>query len=135
MPELPEVERAARLVGRAARGRRIERVRVLHPSLARHLPPRAARALAGRRIEQVQRRGKHQLFRLDDGSALHVHFRMTGDWAMGRTGEPDEPYTRLALELDDATRIALVDPRALSAVALLDDADGALSSLGVEPLD
>ena len=80
MPELPEVELAARIARRIAVGRTITSVRVLHPSQRRGLPARAAKSLVGDRIVDVQRRGKSQRFRLTSGRELHVHFRMTGDW-------------------------------------------------------
>ncbi|MGH7485603.1 MAG: DNA-formamidopyrimidine glycosylase family protein, partial [bacterium] len=80
MPELPEVERAARALTRAARDKTIASVRAIHPSLRKKLPPARARAAKGRRIVGIERRGKHQLLRLDSGDTLVVHFRMNGDW-------------------------------------------------------
>ncbi|HJR62553.1 MAG TPA: bifunctional DNA-formamidopyrimidine glycosylase/DNA-(apurinic or apyrimidinic site) lyase [Gemmatimonadaceae bacterium] len=135
MPELPEVERAARLLDRLVRGRSIERVRVLHPSLARRLPPERATLIEGRTVDRVVRRGKHQLLHLDDGSVVHVHFRMTGDWHVGSRSEPDERFTRLAFDLTGGARLALIDPRALSTVALVADEAAVLPALGLEPLD
>jgi formamidopyrimidine-DNA glycosylase len=82
----------------------------------------------------VERRGKHQLLHLDDGSVVHVHFRMTGDWDIGRVGEDDPPFARAALEFDDGTRASLVDSRALATLALHDSSD-ALPDLGPEPFD
>ena len=42
--------------------------------------------LAGVCIEDVLSRGKHLLFRLDDGRTLHTHFRMDGSWHLYRPG-------------------------------------------------
>ncbi|HEX6535095.1 MAG TPA: bifunctional DNA-formamidopyrimidine glycosylase/DNA-(apurinic or apyrimidinic site) lyase [Gemmatimonadaceae bacterium] len=134
VPELPEVERAARTLDAAARGRRIVRARVLHPALARRLPDARLRALVGRRIERVERRGKHQVVVLDDDTALVVHFRMSGDWAIDRGGAELPRFTRAVLDLDDGTRVALVDSRALATLELRARAD-ALPRLGPEPLD
>ncbi len=101
------------LLRRRAKGRTIEKVRLLHPALKRRVRPAALRALAGARIVRVERRGKHQLLHLDDGRIVQVHFRMNGDWEAGRTGDPLPRFARAVLEFDDGTRLALVDSRAL----------------------
>jgi formamidopyrimidine-DNA glycosylase len=113
MPELPEVEAAMQLLRRRAKGRTIERVRLLHPSLKRRVSPSTLRALAGARIVRVERRGKHQLLHLDDGRVVHVHFRMNGDWEAGKTDAPLPRFARAVIELEGGTRLALVDSRAL----------------------
>lgn len=100
----------------AVEGKTISAVRALHPALKRQLSPAKARRLRGRRIVRVERRGKHQLLHLDDGSALHAHFRMNGDWIMSTTAEPLHKFTRAVIELTDGTRIELNDSRALSAL-------------------
>lgn len=135
MPELPEVAHAASLLRRAVTGRQIARLCVLHPALRRRLGDAAARSLAGARIERVEQRGKHQLLVLDGGRLLHAHFRMAGDWAIGRVGDPEPRHARALLELTDGTRVALVDPRALATLALLPADASPLGALGPEPLD
>jgi formamidopyrimidine-DNA glycosylase len=119
MPELPEVEFAATIVRRTARGRIITSARALHPSQRRGLPDDVARSLVGDRIVGVDRRGKHQLLRLKSGRTLHVHFRMTGDWVvLVNRDQALPPHARVAFGFDDGTRLVLDDPRALSAVTL-----------------
>ena len=135
MPELPEVEHAARALARAATGRRLRAVRTLHPSAARALPPAAAARLAGRRLVAVDRRGKHQLLTLDDGTVLHAHFRMNGDWAVGRTEEELPRHARIVLDFEDGTRVALVDSRALATVRVLGPDDAPLPALGPDAND
>lgn len=116
MPELPEVEHAARRLRAAAVGRTLLSVRTLHAATRRALPDEVARTLGGRRVEAVDRRGKHQWIALDDGSTLHAHFRMTGDWDVAPTSQPLAPHARAALDLSDGTTVALVDPRALGSL-------------------
>ena len=135
MPELPEVERAARMLTRAAVGKAISAVRAIHPSLKRKLPPSDSRAVKGRRIESIERRGKHQLLRLDSGDTLVVHFRMNGDWEIGTTSEPLDRYARAAIDLADGTRVSLVDPRALSSITLDRKGSSSLPKLGREASD
>ena len=98
------------------------------------MTPARLRALAGQTVRAVSRRGKHQLLHLDSGALLHVHFRMTGDWASYPTGATAPAYVRFALELDDGSTVALADARALATVALLRSATD-LPPLGPEADD
>jgi formamidopyrimidine-DNA glycosylase len=129
MPELPEVEAAAVALRAAAVGQTITRVERLHPSHRRQLSAAAARRLVGATITGVERRGKHQLIRLSTGATVVVHFRMTGDWEIGRVDEPTPRFARLTLDLADGTRVALVDRRALSTISTV------LPDVGPDPTD
>ena len=135
MPELPEVERAARRLGRAAVGKAIASVRAIHPALKRKLSPGQSRAVKGKRIDRIERRGKHQLIHLDSGDTLVVHFRMNGDWEISPVSAPLEPFARAVIELVDGTRISLVDRRALSSITLDKEGASSLPKLGREAND
>ena len=113
MPELPEVEAAMEVLRRRAKGRTIERVRLLHPALRRRVRPAALKALSGARVARVERRGKHQLLHLDDGRVVHVHFRMNGDWEHGRSDVELPRFARAVIDFEGGTRLVLVDSRAL----------------------
>ena len=118
MPELPEVERAVGVLRKAVVGNRIASLQLLHPALKRQLAPRVLRTLKGARITAVTRRGKHQMVMLDDGRTLHVHFRMSGDWEVLEQGEELAKSVRAVLSLENGSRIAFVDPRALGTMAV-----------------
>ena len=135
MPELPEVERAARAITRAALGKRIAAVRAIHPALKRKLKPAQARVAKGKRIARIERRGKHQLLHLESGDTLVVHFRMNGDWEIGTTDEELHRFARAVIELEDGTRISLVDGRALSSITLDREGTSSLPKLGREASD
>ena len=140
MPELPEVEAASRRARAIAEGRAIARVRVLHASLRRALPDEAAASLTGDTVASVERRGKHQLLRLTSGRTLHVHFRMTGDWAVpegeaAADGDALPKHARAVLEFADGGRLVLDDPRALAAVSLHAAGVDPLPRLGPEATD
>ena len=135
MPELPEVERASRLLARAALGKSIAAVRPIHPSLKRKLPPARARLARGKRIDRIERRGKHQLLHLDSGDTIVVHFRMNGDWEIGSTADPLDRFARGVIELTDGTRISLVDRRALSSITIDREGTSSLPRLGREASD
>ena len=135
MPELPEVEAAAVVLRSALAGRRLTSIDALHEAQRRGFPDDARAAVAGRRVTAVSRRGKHQLVHLDDGAMLHVHFRMTGDWAVIAPGGSVPPRTRVLLTCDDGSRVALVDPRALATIAYVEAGRDALPALGLEASD
>jgi len=133
VPELPEVEtERGRLAARLS-GRRIASARIDDPRLTRPEEPEwIAAALAGQRVESVERRGKYLLLRLGSGSVLLVHLRMTG----GFRYEP-ATHERAVLEAEDGTRIAYRDLRRFGTWLLLepDEAEEHLSiRLGPEPL-
>jgi formamidopyrimidine-DNA glycosylase len=135
MPELPEVESAVRRLRRAALGKTIRRVELKHPALARRVSPSRLRSLRGARVLDVERRGKHQLFRLADGRVLHAHFRMTGDWHLDREGDALPKFARAVITFDDGSRVVLDDPRALSTIDI-HPANVTLDlGLGPEPSD
>lgn len=135
MPELPEVEHAARVVREVVVGRTLSNVRVLHRAQRKAFPPRDVARVRGATVLSVLRRGKHQLFELSTGAVLVVHFRMTGDWDIGRTGDPIPRFARVVFDLDDGSRVSLDDPRALSSVVLHRDGAHALPTLGPDAAD
>jgi formamidopyrimidine-DNA glycosylase len=134
MPELPEVAAALRRIRPALRDRRIVRIELRHRAMAKALPPRARRALIGRRIIRLERRGKHQLFHLDDGATLLIHFRMTGDWQALRPTAPLPTHARVVIHCDDHSRVAFVDPRVLGTISYHAPGAPPTLDLGPEPL-
>src|SRR6476469_5283374 len=135
MPELPEVEKAARELSKAALGKTVAAVRPIHPSLKRRFTSASARRAKGRRVESIERRGKHQLLNLDSGDTIVIHFRMNGDWEIGTVDDPLDRFARAVIDLTDGTRIALVDRRALSTIALDREGSSSLPKLGREASD
>ena len=135
MPELPEVEEAMQRLRAAIEHKTIAKAKAIHPALLRQFPDSDARRVKGKRIERVERRGKHQLMHLDNGATLHAHFRMNGDWLITRTDEPLHRFTRANLDLTDGTRIELNDSRALCALSLHPKGENPLPSLGMEAND
>ncbi len=90
MPELPEVETIVRNFRPGLLGRRIVGFRSLWPKGVSPPPGRLRRAIVGRTITDVTRRGKFIVLALDDGGWLLVHLRMSGrfEWL---NGEPPSP--------------------------------------------
>jgi formamidopyrimidine-DNA glycosylase len=135
VPELPEVDAAARVLRTVALGKTIAAVERLHRVHRRLLPPSTVRRLVGAQVVSIERRGKHQLIRLGDGSTLHVHFRMTGDWDVGRIEDPLPPYARVVIAFTDGSRAVLTDPRALSTLTRHAPGVDPLPDLGPDATD
>jgi formamidopyrimidine-DNA glycosylase len=159
MPELPEVETIRRQLEPEVKGSRIARAEILDERWTRPEPPvRTEEALAGRLIESVGRRGKYLVLGLDDGSALVMHLRMTGNLLLRPAGsgavadlmnaprlgmprlyesDPQARHLRARLELEDGTELWFTDARRFGHGAVLapEEIEPYFAArLGVEPL-
>ena len=140
MPELPEVETIRRdLIPRVV-GRTITGVRVA-PGAERVVrgDNAFARRITGRRIDDLARRGKYLLFRLEGKGTtvyLAVHLRMTGSilYRPPRADPPDA-YVRAVITLDDGSELRYADLRKLGQMWLVDSLHEPVGKLGPEPLD
>lgn len=136
MPELPEVEtvvrdlRAAGLVGR-----RIAQARVFWPkTVAAPAAARFARAIRGREIRRITRRGKFIVAELSGGFTLLVHLRMSGHLDVAPAGSRPRRHDRVVWTLDDGRRLRFEDTRKFGRVWLVRDPARVLGNLGPEPL-
>ena len=139
---MPEVETVRRQLEPELVGRRIEKVSVLDERLTRPEPPRAVeRAVAGRAVEAVGRRGKYLLIELDGERTLAIHLRMTGNLLMREAGDgavadlmeteplggprlyessPEPSHVRARFELDDGRELIFTDMRRFGQAIVLD---------------
>ncbi|HEV8573786.1 MAG TPA: bifunctional DNA-formamidopyrimidine glycosylase/DNA-(apurinic or apyrimidinic site) lyase [Dehalococcoidia bacterium] len=137
MPELPEVETIRRDLLPIVVGREIIEAWVSPnaPRLIQLLPPdEFCRQMAGRRIEDIDRRGKYLLFRLDEGLLWGVHLRMTGRLLHDTNACPQTPYLRATFHLDNGAWLCFVDLRKFGTMWLVDDESLVTGRLGPEPL-
>jgi len=138
MPELPEVETVRRQIEPEVRGKSIEALSVLDKRWTR--PVGAAeveRAVSGRRVLEVSRRGKYLLLELDDGSALVMHLRMTGNLQLHRPSDPEARFLRAVIRLEDGLELWFTDTRRFGHAAVLGAGEIEpyfAERLGVEPL-
>jgi formamidopyrimidine-DNA glycosylase len=139
MPELPEVETVRRTLLDPLVGRRIERVRLADfPGVIGDDPPdRFAALVCGRTVTGCRRRAKYLLLDLDDGTAVMVHLRMTGQLGIAPGGAPPLRFEHIALELDDGTELRFADQRKFGRVLHLDaeTARALEARFGPEPLE
>lgn len=121
MPELPEVEYAARQLRAWMHGRRVVRAwaepgRVMRGQTA----ARFAEALTGRTLRAVERRGKYLLLTFDRGVGLLGHLGMTGKFVLRGRGE-QVPWGRACFELAGRA-VHYRDPRKFGRLTLVDAA-------------
>jgi len=134
MPELPEVEVTRRGIAPHLVGRLISAVTVREPRL-RWPIPRAVRALAGKRVRAVRRRGKYLLVDCDGGHLI-LHLGMSGSLRLVPPGTPAGKHDHFDLLLGDKC-LRLRDPRRFGAVLWTEkslERHPLLAHLGVEPL-
>ncbi len=119
MPELPEVETVARDLRGLVVGARITGVRVSWLKTLRSGDPDAfAAAVVGRSIVGTSRRAKLVVLDLDDGSAITIHLKMTGQLFVVRAGVMEDPYIRLVLPFEDGRELWFRDIRKFGRVGV-----------------
>ncbi len=125
MPELPEVEHAARVLRAWLGGRTIVRAVASDTRIFRGGSWRDfERLLSGHRLERIDRRGKYLLLTFDGDLGLLSHLGMTGKWVRrtpkaptGRRTVPKHSHARLVL--DDGSALHYVDPRLFGQLGLV----------------
>lgn len=160
MPELPEVETTRRQLEKLLKGKRIlhalpdNKDRIVYDTAT----PRAVRrALEGARVINTGRKGKYLWLELDRKPWPVIHLGMTGNlvivhsvgssrawgglrlWSQAKhtvqkNGQPK--FTRLWLEADDGTQLAIIDPRRFGRIRLVNDPmrEGPTARLGFDAL-
>jgi len=138
MPELPEVEATRRLlarwIGRATitRAQAHDARRVLAGS-----PAAFARALAGRAVTRVGRRGKWLRIELAGGASLYSHLGLTGRWVKRAATEEALPWERVRLDVKKGRRttsVRYVDPRRFGRLVVARAEPREWKQLGPDPL-
>ncbi len=113
MPEGDTIYRAARSLRPALEGRRI----VAASGWDRFVD---ATELDRQTVDRVEARGKHLLFHLRSGSAIHSHMGMTGSWHIYKKDQPWQKPLRqaaLVLKTDQNYSIVCFTPRMLEVLS------------------
>ena len=140
MPELPEVESVRRQLVPELVGRTVVDV-WWDPHPAQRFSD--VGLVAGRRIDDVTRRGKYLVCPLtgSDGRLLELvlHLGMTGSFALVDGGAAAAEHVRARLDLDDGRSLRFRDPRRFGRISVVTAGDYALdvptlAVLGPEPL-
>jgi formamidopyrimidine-DNA glycosylase len=145
MPELAEVEIAARNLRRWTAGRRVEAVetdprakRIFRPSTPRTF----SAALTGARLGEIRRLGKNLLVSLQkDGVPVGLlsHLGMTGKWLLRDGAEEPPRFSRARFRLDGGEVLHYADMRLFGRLRVVPgarfDAMPDLAALGPDPLE
>jgi formamidopyrimidine-DNA glycosylase len=134
MPELPEVEAAARFLQTQIAGRTLRAVSWLHDAAARDAAGPVA-TLIGRRVADVIRVAKWQEIRFMHGAVLVVHFRMTGDWAVTSRADDVPRHARVHFVFSGARHVWLVDARVLARLQVRAPGEPAPQDVGPDAMD
>jgi len=139
VPELPEVETIVRDIRPALLGRRFTSARLTHDDVLRGVTRRGMiRGLSGARVEDVTRRAKHAVIRLDRGTRLVVQPGMTGSLIVHPRPltRSEASYGVLRLPLEGGGELVYRDVRRLGTLLLLDQRGWVEydAALGPEPL-
>jgi len=119
MPELPEVETVRRGVDAMARGRRIERVRIVRPDVVRG----SLAAMKGATASGTLRHGKQLALLTDRGPLACVHLGMSGSLCGHDAGELVAPHVHVVWELSGGVQLRFRDPRRFGGVFGFADPD------------
>lgn len=118
MAEVPEVEILVRDLCALVVGRRILGAQVLLPEVLRFPEPAAfAAAVAGRTLEDANRRAKYILCSLSGGVTLAMHMMLDGTLRLAPAGAPPDPQTMLVYSLEGGEDLWLRDRKGYARVA------------------
>jgi formamidopyrimidine-DNA glycosylase len=147
MPELPEVEFARRVLTRWTEGHTITRAHVLDPRILDEgaKPASIARALAGRAVLAITRRGKWLRIELGPATGrsrektlrVFSHLGMTGRWQEAPTLAPTLRFEKVRIDLArgaETRSLRYTDPRLFGRFAVATDDLPAWTALGPDPL-
>ncbi len=132
MPELPEVETIRTDLLPLVLGQHFVKAIIIDNTLVKIPVANKVQGLLGKRIKDLERRGKYLIFHLSNGKSLIMHFRMTGNLILNP--EKIEKYTRAIFQLSNGTKLCFNDKRRLGVIYLMKNGESIVGKLGVEPL-
>ena len=135
MPELPEVETTRRGIAPYLKDHIIRRVKIHNTSL-RWPVPDEIKAISGKKILEVGRRGKYLLVKNSAGTAL-IHLGMSGSLRICGSGDARRKHDHAEFYIDNNRVLRFHDPRRFGCI-LWESGDveshPLLANLGPEPL-
>lgn len=136
MPELPEVETIAEDLRQAAIiDIEIEHIDVRYPkTVATPDPKKFIAGLIGKKISYIDRRGKFIIFRMDDGAALLIHLRMSGQMRILAKEAPLNKHEHIIFYFKNGLQLRFYDPRKFGRWYLVHNPEEITGKLGPEPL-
>jgi formamidopyrimidine-DNA glycosylase len=137
MPELPEVETVVRdLRAHGLEQAVISSVDVRWIRMIEGLSPALfTKALRGRTITRLSRRGKYIVLSLDNGQHLLIHLRMTGKLRYAIVKSRPGKHDHVLITLANGHQLIFNDTRKFGRIRLTGETGMGLDHMGPEPLD
>jgi len=136
MPELPEVETTLRGIAPHIQQQVIANVVVRQYQLRWAIPTNIRQILLGKKIQELQRRGKYLLLKTTEG-AIIIHLGMSGTLRIATKELPAKKHDHVDIVFQNQKILRFNDPRRFGAFLWVDGdpmRHSLLTHLGVEPL-
>lgn len=134
MPELPDVEILRRYSESTVLYQEITSLEVMAERILEHIQPAQLEdRLVGNSFLDADRHGKHLFLELSSGYWLNLHFGMTGDLKYYKDTADEPEYSKLIIYFDNSYHLALIMPRKLGKVRLLEDPENFVTSKRLGP--
>ena len=137
MPELPEVETVVNAIKKSLKSMTINRFIIMNNKLRWKIDSDISNSVKDQEINLIYRRGKHIIFRLDDGYLL-IHLGMTGIIKfIDSLGSKDiEKHDHYEIQFKDNKILRYNDIRKFGSIHWTQDIDNhfLIKNLGPEPL-
>jgi len=139
MPELPEVETVKRSLEPLVKDKTISDVEIFYGGIIKYpQPEKFKEMICGRKIIDINRRGKYLLFNLEDNNTLVIHLRMTGQLTVCDRNTSMGKHTHLVFHISSEHDLRFTDIRKFGMIYLVSTGDWCriigLQNLGYEPL-
>jgi len=137
MPELPEVQTIVNELSETVTQKLIESCKILRESVIQGDSDYFSRALLGRTIMKVSRKGKYIIFTLSGKMWMIVHLSMTGKFVLKTKKEKSHKHDRVVFNLNSGQRLIFNDLRCFGKLELINrlDIHPGILKLGWEPWD
>ncbi|HFE38763.1 MAG TPA: bifunctional DNA-formamidopyrimidine glycosylase/DNA-(apurinic or apyrimidinic site) lyase, partial [Gammaproteobacteria bacterium] len=136
MPELPEVETTLRGITPHIHKKTVRQVNIYQAKLRWPIDKNLPARLIGKKLLDLQRRGKYLIFEFENGNLL-LHLGMSGSLRITTSATPREKHDHLEIIFKPDKTLRLRDPRRFGAALWTSDDwknHKLIRSLGPEPL-
>jgi len=133
MPELPEVETTLRGIAPYVEGQKITDLTVKQSALRWPVTENIQEIVRGQNIQQLTRRAKYIILKLDRGSIL-IHLGMSGSLRVVEPSASWRKHDHIEMQLNNNRALRYHDPRRFGCWLWSSVEHGQLKNLGPEPL-
>ncbi|MBD3274123.1 MAG: DNA-(apurinic or apyrimidinic site) lyase, partial [Candidatus Marinimicrobia bacterium] len=134
MPELPDVEVFRQYLDSTALYQKVSGVEIRKERLLEDISPGDfKKAVEGSEFSASHRHGKHLFAQLNSGSAVVLHFGMTGKLKYYKEPADEPDHARVVFHFDNGYQLGYDNMRMLGKVALTEDIDDYIARQDLGP--